>query len=450
MSLLAAVGLLAFFGQDVDLDIENLEPGCLVRHPLIILRGTTPDAEIEAGLSGGNLAKFPALDNHFTACVQLKAGTNKVLVKSGQRSVTLRVDYRPATTTYKVRPVFLTAADEEPTFMGMQGTDVAEVKQRFSMALMLIQAFTAELMREAGYGVQTFALDYDKDGLAEIKFIRSLESGDALRQRDGNNLWSMFYDKLSNQFDYGHEKVIALMGFTRYDAATKKVSGHTALGGGALALFGSGSMRFWPKSVADIPKVFTDITRVKSDEMFDDSAYRSTAWGNAATTLGAMLHEAGHTFGLPHTSDPRCIMSRGFDHINRAFICQEPSNGGFLPTFGEKGVLPSRWDPFFSARLHYHPWFQANSPAVTKFQPPKIVAKDGRIILSSAAGIRVIGVWKDGSPNWFEHYSASPPNEKAFTVAELESHLKTKGLNVYMMDNLGREASLTMPPDDKR
>ena len=46
--------------------------------------------------------------------------------------------------------------------------------------------------------------------------------------------------------------------------------------------------------------------------------FRGYYWANYATTLGAAMHELGHTFNLPHT--PSGIMGRGFDDMNIFFV----------------------------------------------------------------------------------------------------------------------------------
>ena len=46
-----------------------------------------------------------------------------------------------------------------------------------------------------------------------------------------------------------------------------------------------------------------DTTRINPKEFMSDSIFRHTYWGAASTTIGATLHEMGHTFGLPHTND---------------------------------------------------------------------------------------------------------------------------------------------------
>ena len=50
------------------------------------------------------------------------------------------------------------------------------------------------------------------------------------------------------------------MAFTRYDAATRTRRGHTALGGGRLALFGSVSLHTWADGLDEVVARFGDET----------------------------------------------------------------------------------------------------------------------------------------------------------------------------------------------
>ena len=53
---------------------------------------------------------------------------------------------------------------------------------------------------------------------------------------------------------------------------------------------------------------------------------RGTYGGCFATTLGAMVHELGHTLDLGHTENG--IMARGFDDMDRFFtICPQTATG---------------------------------------------------------------------------------------------------------------------------
>ena len=50
--------------------------------------------------------------------------------------------------------------------------------------------------------------------------------------------------------------------------------GHVALGGGDLALLGSGCLHTWPEELSDIFPAFADDTVVDSRTVMDDSGYR--------------------------------------------------------------------------------------------------------------------------------------------------------------------------------
>ena len=47
---------------------------------------------------------------------------------------------------------------------------------------------------------------------------------------------------------------------------------------------------------------------------FQCSHFRGWHWANYSTTLGAAIHEIGHSLDLAHT--PRGIMCRGHDDMN--------------------------------------------------------------------------------------------------------------------------------------
>jgi len=96
-----------------------------------------------------------------------------------------------------------------------------------------------------------------------------------------------------------------------------------------MALFGSGGLYSWPRTIDEVQRCWMDATKVDKSCHFDDSGGRGTSlqgmprggraqlgllsfpippsltgtmWANFATTLGATLHEVGHCFGLDHTA----------------------------------------------------------------------------------------------------------------------------------------------------
>ena len=160
------------------------------------------------------------------------------------------------------------------------------------------------------------------------------------------------------------EKNVVIMAFTRKDTATGKLYAHTALGGGALGLFGSGSMCSWPNAIRDVHRVFSDTTPVDRSKIHDDSNGRSCIWGLAATTLGAVLHETAHTFGLPHVRDSRGVMSRGFDYLNRVVTVVEPPCRGRPQAHHFRQEDRMRWIASSAEKLAASSWFRPDGDAV--------------------------------------------------------------------------------------
>lgn len=424
------------------LDVANVEPGETVRYPLLLLRGTAPGEGVIVGTSWKAMVKFPVADERFAAAVELKPGANFVLLQSARDTLKLQVNYRPATSPYRVRAVYLLAKDEGTDYDGPPGADRTRYRDKIDLALKMMQSVAAESMREAGYGRKTFGLELGPDGKVVIHEVRSDSTGDSLRSLDGNALWNRFNDELSRQFDYGVDKVCGIMAFTRWDHAAHRALGHTALGGGGLGLFGSGTMWSYPSTVAEIPKVFGDASPVDPSVEMDDSGLRGTVWGSAATGIGAMLHEMGHTFGLPHSADRRSIMLRGFDALNRRFVVVEP------PRQGDENAHPvswddaSHWDPFEAARLNLQPWFQPDGFRSLRFPaalPPRISFEGEDVVVSAPYGLGLIGAVREGKPGVFREFKGvANARVKRADLGEGEA-------TVIAVDENGNQAEAKLP-----
>jgi len=393
-----------------DLTIDNFQPADVVHYPVVIVNGSADGPEMAIGTSWKTAIRFPVVNHRYSAVVELKPGKNMVLLHSGTSSMKFRLDYAPSLSSFKVYAVYLTAADEKDVYYTTDKKDRFPIRQKLDVALKLLQALTADAMNRAGYGRKTFTLELDREGKVVTHFIKSPKKGDELRALDGNGIYAHAYDVVKPNWNEGFSKWCCIVGFTNFDPATKKTSGHLALGGGSQACFGSGSMQWWPESLKDVPKVFANTTFLDPDKTFEDSAFRKAVWANVSTGLGAMLHELGHTFGLPHSPDPFSVMSRGFDHFNRSFCVIEPPIAGKTePTHFTRDQL-THWDPFFAARLNYNPWFQAsNLYSIHSIPSPTgavITFEGDDVVIDAPQGIRVVGAQNDGIPSWFAEYKA--------------------------------------------
>jgi hypothetical protein len=364
--MLLAIAAAALTAAPGDLQVTNIQPGALVRYPVVMLRGTTPGADLAAGLTWKSMVHFPVANGRFVALVELKPGLNMVRISSGQEVLKLRLDYRPMSTPYRVVCVYLASQDEPTDFPAPPGQRCDQYGEKLDTVLKLLQSFTAESMNDAGYGRKTFPLEFDSKGKVIVHVIRSPQTGSALRRLSDQDLWSGFNDLLSRQFPPDQNKCCAIMSFSRYDPSTGKAHGHCALGGGGLGLFGGASMFSWPTTLADVPRVLADETKVDPHVVFDDSGGRGAMWALASTTMGAVLHEMGHTFGLPHSPDPESIMSRGFDHLNRALSPIEPACALHGQALEFRSEEVAHWDPDSAKTLSSNPWFQPDQPGTTK------------------------------------------------------------------------------------
>lgn len=418
--------------QASPLEISNLQTGDVLRSSVVVVRGRAPEGQVEISRVGGPKMTFQAVGGTFAAPVELKQGSNTIRVMAGGKSQTRQITWRPAKSEFKVRVVYLQASDEPaPTIMELPGTSKSDVIARTSTSVKLMQGFCEDHFRSLGQMNRTFSVDYQADGQVRIDFVTLAETGASLRAKDGNRLWSQFYGELSKKYDFDREKILAIMGFTRYDPATQQATGHTALGGGSLGLFGSGSMRYWPKTVQDSARAFHDVTPVDPKVSFDDSGLRRRAWANAATTIGAMMHEMGHTFSLPHTTNGRCIMSRGFDQFGAALFGTEPRQDGQIAA-----RAGSYWDSVHSARLNLNPYFDADRGLGPKPVTPEIKRSGDKITLSSPGGLRLIAVWQDDKPNWSQSLVA---DSAEFSLAELRRKINGNRISVVAVSATGGE-----------
>ena len=253
------------------------------------------------------------------------------------------------------------------------------------------------------------------------------------------------------------------MGMTRWQPGNKDnlPFAHTALGGFPLALFGSGNMHSWPAALDQVHTCFLDETEIQND-LFDDSAHRKALWSNAATGLGAILHEIGHSFQLRHTnlapSRKRSllhpVMGRGFDHFNRIFGLAEPF--GF--TFGKLNPLireeeESNLHSHSLVRLLYNPFFPS-SPSSQGFvassnDGPSIERMGDIICVRSLDGIVEVSLYhlQNGDVLLTQVYGALPSPVATLFVETVRRLCgpSAQYVGCTAMDRFGRVANQLIP-----
>ncbi len=337
-------------GESARIWVENLADAEHVGYQLLLIRGSvggeTDALEVSAG---ADRRTWPVVDGRFKALVMLKDGRNEIhLSAPGHWTRRLIVNYDPIKSGRFVRMVYVVAADSDGRFQAPPGVpdDIESARKRLAFAGLLMQTATAELMYEAGRGRKTFRLYRNGAGDVETVIHRNGLTMEKAHEMTGLGIWRKLYSDLDGSG--GNCRSVAVMQMTRYDPQARKAYAHTALGGGSLALFGSGGLHTWAQGLDELVDRFSDQRRVVDFDLFDDSAFRKTFWANYSTGLGACLHELGHAFGLNHSGDRNGIMERGFDRINRLFMLKE----------GDRVIANQniRWAPESAKLLDQSPW----------------------------------------------------------------------------------------------
>ena len=392
----------------------------------------------------------------FKALVELSVGPNVLQLSTDKKGTPLsfEINYKPQTNPNYVRLVWMTDKSGDATYAVPEKDIQQDYESRLRTAALLMQTFTAERMNDLGYGHRTFRLERDSQGQVIIHTLKGSQDRQFYYDLgDTNNWWREVYRWINREHPDPLAKNIVLAAYTRKDPETGKMKGHTALGGGNLGLFGSASVFSWPQDISSAVDVFQDATRVDPKNVHDDSAFRNTNWGLASTTIGATLHEMGHTFGLPHCTDRLGIMTRGFDRFKRVFTFYDPPS----KSNREARYFPAKEEAYFApisaGYLRWSPWFRLDKPEEKNPQSPNanikisIDAKKETVEISSEDGIGWIGYWVGTNVQTFQEYQApNNPKKVTYTMKEISQKLNGKPLSkISTISTSGKSAVLKVP-----
>eukprot|EP00871_Galdieria_phlegrea_P002876 jgi/Galph1/358/GphlegSOOS_G5109.1 len=446
--------------------IENLEQHTTVVYPLLLLEGSCSTCTGFVNVlvnSKGQYVQFPCLQGKFKALCLLERGHNSLTLsaqhENGEQleSIMFHVAYEPPKPHYRIRLVYGLAKDSNGEFQAPTGTNrsLSQGERRLSLAALLIQTGTAEMLYRHGLGRKTFVFDkQDQHGWPVVTTFRFAFSEKDAFCWEGGQLWSKIREQLSCLPDRENTIDLVVMSFTRYNPVMKVAKAHTALGGDRLALFGGGCLYSWPETIDEVVSRFLDC-RHSDPSLFDDSGGRGKMWSITATTIGALLHELGHCLSLPHPTGKLSwrgggIMARGFDQFNRLFILCEDGR-----------LLEKRDEPFFdrssAVRLCYHRYlnhfvFQPEpTPSLLWHrmlgQDKPTVARDTNtkaIIVTAVKGIRHISFLVNGDQADHEEYALveSPPVTRvlmndAQLLKRLNSSSVSSKVEISICDNHG-------------
>ena len=440
-----AIGLLLLAAiqntAHAELSISNFESEAVVRYPVVLLRGEgVPQQPGKAAIIEVENLSAPAerttrkllgqaRDGKFKALAELIPGANTLRVSAAGKSLVFILNYEPQTNPHYVRVIWMTDKDGDTDFAVPDDSVTQDYAARLDTAAKLMQCFTAERMHESGHGRRTFRLEFDDDGKVIVHKLAAPKSAADYYAMEGGPWWGEVNRWINRQHGDPMAKNMVLAAFTRKDPDSGKMLAHTALGGGNLGLFGSASVFSWPRSLNDAGSAFLDVRKVDPKQVHDDSAGRHTWWGCASTTMGATLHEMGHTFGLPHCTDRFGIMTRGFDYLNRFFTLHEPASGRRLKPFLFTPTDEAKFADVSSSYLRWSRWFSLDDSPSASDPPnaqPKVSfdEKTKRFTVESVSPIRWLGFWQDDR---VAAHRDIPPgveqNKLSLSLAECEAEL---------------------------
>lgn len=446
----AAVAKVSFVQSAVDqtaqLAVTNHENDSEVRYSVVLLRGTLGADDKSLAIRNLNAAENAASvkpvlhQGQFKALVELVEGENTIELSTDQTNaqerpaLQLKLTYKPQTNPYYIRLIWMTDSTGDTAFAAPTDDTPQDYEARLRTAALLMQTFTAEKMNELGLGRRTFRLERDEKGQVVVHTLKGPETRQRyyeIAEKSDVIWWRHIQRWLDEEHRDPMAKNVVIAAYTRKDPQTGGMLGHTALGGGNLGLFGSGSVFSWPRDLQSAADVFLDDTKVDGSKVHDDSANRGTHWALASTTIGATLHEMGHTFGLPHTRDGRDIMTRGFDKFNRLFTFYDPpANHSRRREFAQD--QEAYFAPVSASFLRWSRWFQLDQQVdVGDAHPAVTIDKVNKVVtIASDAGVPWVGFWVGGEIVAYREFQEQPLPEKVeFTFDEIKTMLNGEQLS---------------------
>ena len=381
--------------------LENYQGGETIRYTVPLIRGTLVDKSLAAvevvnESSKRDTARLTCLahDGRFKALTELVPGINHLVITAGNHRKAFDLTYKPQTNPRVVRLVYAVDSTGDTAYQTPVKDDAQDYAGKLGTMMLMMQTFSAERMNDIGMGRKTFNLELDEQGKVKVHVIKCDKTAQEIFTMGGgrNKLFGYLAGQAHKNLPGKDFRNVIYAGFSRFNSETKQNMAYTALGGGDTAVFGGTNMYCYPSRLADIQKAFMDATPIDTDHFSSDSNGRHTFWANASTSIGATMHETGHTFDLPHVRDWTGIMSRGFDYFSRFWTLQEAPARGKTKVVDFKEERAAKWTLASAAFLNSSPWFALDNREFTG--PDRITARQGaapdEYIVESPDGIGAV------------------------------------------------------------
>ncbi|KAL2024777.1 hypothetical protein VTK56DRAFT_5598 [Thermocarpiscus australiensis] len=462
--------------------IANVPDGSWVYQKVLLVHGTIGEPShqfVDGILTVSRLddsfppISWPVCSSRFKALVYLVPGANRLrfdfsspkLANSGSSNPIhasyLTVHMIPPVGAPPLQLAILLAKDSPGTFDAVparierEGNGLETAVRKFRMAAYLWQAFTAEQMWRNKLGRRVFRFEEEwttgtanhrdrESGTlrseARVHIIRTDKTVAELRElnlaqqnpnaTDKGGLYGIAADAVRNYFKPlpGQRLYVSVLLLdSHWDAGSKTIVGHAALGGQAgdlhLGIFGSHCLQSYPTSFEEVVPAFTDCTPTNTNYVANDCNDAGSSWEAANIGIGAHLHETGHLFGLPHRESG--VMARDYVSLNRTFLAREAystrtrSKGGPVALEDE-----CTWHRLDCLRFRSHPCFRLpNDPVLN---PDGSVqgwpVEGGSLAVTAATGVAYVEIYGEGDDvchSWIEY---PPENGAVQRMVSLSEH----------------------------
>lgn len=191
-------------GTGTPITLSNLGTRETVGHEYLLIRGTvavgTPSVSITRVAPGVADERFdwPADSGVFKGVARLRPGGNQLVVAaSGHVPACVDVVFdRNPLPAYPMRATLVLTADQAVgpgLLMGSpdEATDLESAKRRIGFALSMTQTVYGELMRRTVGSHRVPGIQWDAQGLPEVKVFRSKWTRDQLRNMGGGGSWGI-------------------------------------------------------------------------------------------------------------------------------------------------------------------------------------------------------------------------------------------------------------------
>lgn len=397
-----------------NIEILNYLSNDLTYSPCIIVHGkvnNSSDKEITVtNVNTAITSVFEINFGFFKATIELVPGTNPLIFTTNSNHIlNFALNFTPLTSNKPIHLCLLVAKDsplkydtndiKEANLSGETHLNLAI--QKLQIAGRLAQAYTNEQMYRNGYSQRTMQFveefstsklyrqnsDFSRSNI-KIHILRSsyttkeIQNPDIAQQnQNGKNRGKLFEIAIEEINKYDNGKLIknysssnpiqaaVIFMDTKYDSKNNLILGHAALGGGndivKLAIFGSHGLYCWPSYFEDLSAIMLNNNRVVDNGLpvSNDNGEAGTVFETFSTTLGAFIHEIGHSLSLPHRTYG--VMLRDYTVLHRSFMSREVTGRG--NNYSQNKFIANRafvpndecpWHPLDLVRFRFHECFK--------------------------------------------------------------------------------------------